>query len=288
MASLVWFITGASSGLGQSLALYALSAGHKVIGTVRNTTKSAAAVQAIEGKGGRVLILDVTKADTVVDTVKQAESIYGKIDVLVNNAGYSLLGAIEDFNEQESHLQFETNFFGPLRTIRAVLPGMRANGSGMIVNVSSIAGQNANPSCGLYGASKFALEGLSEALSKEVAPFGVSVLIVEPGAFRTNFLSALQLNERGLSEPYQNGPVRTALDLFHAANGNQKGDPERAVARIFEVVTGEGQAGSLKGKILRLPLGPDCVNRLEVKLKTVSSDLEAAREVALGTDIVDA
>ncbi|KAE8372157.1 hypothetical protein BDV26DRAFT_274655 [Aspergillus bertholletiae] len=284
MAPLVWFITGASSGLGLSLSLYVLAAGHHVIGTVRNTSKSVDAVKAIQAQGGKILELDVTQADGIPHTVKKAESFYGKIDVLVNNAGYSLLGAVEDLNDKEAALQMETNFFGPLRIIRAVLPGLRGNQSGTIVNVSSIAGMDALPSCGLYSASKFALEGLSESLARELAPFNISVLIVEPGAFRTNFLSARQRNESGLSEPYKGGPVDTTLGLFESAQGKQKGDPEKAVARIFEVVTGEGAAGGLKGKILRLPLGPDCVGRMQAKLDKASADLNVAREFALKTN----
>ncbi|KAE8140831.1 hypothetical protein BDV38DRAFT_239465 [Aspergillus pseudotamarii] len=284
MASLVWFITGASSGLGLSLSLYALAAGHQVIGTVRNASKSTDAVQAIQDKGGKIVELDVTQADAIPEAVKKAESFYGKIDVLVNNAGYSLLGAVEDLNDKECALQMETNFFGPLRVIRAVLPSMRGNRSGTIVNISSIAGQDALPSCGLYSASKFALEGLSESLACELAPFNISVLVVEPGAFRTNFLSAVQRNESGLSEPYKGGPVDTMLGKFESAQGKQPGDPEKAVARIFEVVTGEGAAGTLKGKILRLPLGPDCVERMQAKLDKASADLDAAREFGLNTN----
>ncbi|KAE8165669.1 hypothetical protein BDV40DRAFT_258000 [Aspergillus tamarii] len=284
MAPLVWFITGASSGLGLSLSLYALAAGHQVIGTVRNSSKSADAVQAIQDKGGKIVELDVTKADAIPEAVKKAESFYGKIDVLVNNAGYSLLGAVEDLNDKEAALQMETNFFGPLRVIRAALPGMRGNRTGTIVNISSIAGQDALPSCGLYSASKFALEGLSESLACELASFNISVLVVEPGAFRTNFLSAVQRNESGLSEPYKGGPVDTMLSKFESAQGKQQGDPEKAVARIFEVVTGEGAAGRLKGKILRLPLGPDCAQRMQAKLDKASADLDAAREFALNTN----
>lgn len=161
---------------------------------------------------------------------------------------------------------------------------MRARRSGTIVNVSSIAGQDAQPSCGLYAASKFALEGLSESLSHELAPFNIAVLVVEPGAFRTNFLSAVQIPEKGVSEAYGGGPVQNALDKFDTIRGKQKGDPEKGAARIFEAVTGQGLAGRLKGKVLRLPLGPDCVGRIEKKLTSVSADLEAAREVALSTD----
>ncbi|KAL4882726.1 hypothetical protein BJY04DRAFT_39050 [Aspergillus karnatakaensis] len=284
--SQIWFITGASSGFGRDLALLALDAGHKVIGTVRNASKSSDAVDAIKSKGGDILELDVTKADTVAGVVEKANALYGGIDILVNNAGYSLLGAVEDMTDSETKSQLETNFFGPLRLIQAFLPTLRSRPSATIVNVSSVAGQDAQPSCGLYAASKFALEGLSEALSKEVAPFGIDVLIVEPGAFRTNFLSAVQKTETPLSEPYRDGIVDVVLKKFEAAQGKQRGDPAKAVRKIFEVITGTGEAGHLKGKVLRLPLGADAVERIETKTKRVLADVEAARAVALSTDIV--
>ncbi|KAL4754403.1 hypothetical protein BDW72DRAFT_214292 [Aspergillus terricola var. indicus] len=285
--SSTWFITGASSGFGLDLALLALSSGHKVIATVRNASKSSSAVAAIKAKGGEILELDVTKADAIPGVVKKANALYGGIDILVNNAGYSLLGAVEDMTDEEAKLQLETNFFGPFRLIRSFLPTLRSrqNGTATIVNVSSVAGQDALPTCGLYAASKFALEGLSEALAREVAPFNISVLIVEPGAFRTNFLSAVQKTETPLSEPYRGGPVDIALGKFGAAQGKQKGDPRKAVQRVFEVVTGTGEAGALRGKILRLPLGPDCVERVEGKMGRLQSDLDATRGIAMGTDL---
>ncbi|KAL2839640.1 hypothetical protein BJY01DRAFT_219108 [Aspergillus pseudoustus] len=283
--SQVWFITGASSGFGLDLALLALSAGHKVIGTVRSATKAADAVAAIREKGGEVVELDVTKADTIAGVVEKANALYGGVDILVNNAGYSLLGAVEDMKEEEVRLQMETNFFGPLRLIRTFLPTLRARGNATIVNFSSIAGQDAQPTCGLYAASKFALEGLSEALAREVAPFNIHVLIVEPGAFRTNFLHAVQKTEAPLSEPYIGGPVDVTLQKFDEFRGKQRGDPAKAVRTVFEVVSGTGEAGVLKGKVLRLPLGPDCIQRIGTKLDKFNADLEATRKFALATDI---
>lgn len=191
----VWFITGVSSGLGTEIALQALSFGQRVIGTVRNRTKAASQVSTIEGKGGKVLELDVTDAAACPAVFKKAESLYGQIDVLVNNAGYSLLGAVEDLGcvtpmrpflsllwsicstrsralvssslltltpprrDDEAVTQMETNFFGPHRLIRAALPGFRIRKTGTIVNITSVAGIDGLPSCGLYAASKFALEG---------------------------------------------------------------------------------------------------------------------------------
>ncbi|KAL4807928.1 hypothetical protein BDV18DRAFT_168146 [Aspergillus unguis] len=279
-----WFITGASSGFGLDLALLALENGHNVVGTVRSISKSASAVSAIKDKGGHVLELDVTDAKRIPGAVESANAIYGGVDILVNNAGYSLLGAVEDMKEDEYRLQMETNFFGPLRLTQSFLPTLRSRKGSTIVNISSIAGQDAQPTCGLYAASKFALEGLSEALAREVAPFEISVLLVEPGAFRTNFLAAVQKTETPLSEAYRGGPVDVVLGKFEAATGKQRGDPAKAVGRVFEAVTGTGEAGHLKGKILRLPLGPDCVERIEAKMGRLQGDLDLARGVAMGTD----
>lgn len=182
-------------------------------------------------------------------------------------------------------MQIQTNVFGPLYTIQAVLPGMRARRSGTIVNVSSVAGQDGQASCGLYSASKFCLEGLSEGLAREVKEFGISVLIVEPGAFRTNFLSAMVMNEKGVPEDYQNTAVHEVLKKFQAANGKQSGDPEKAAEVIFEVVTGEGKGGQLKGGIRRLVLGKDAHARITAKIDDVRKDLETGKEVTFSTDV---
>nr|POE77912.1 putative oxidoreductase yusz [Quercus suber] len=284
MSPLRWFITGGSAGLGQALTLHALGAGHIVATTVRSRQKSAEAVERLEAAGAKVVELDVTNADGIPSAIKLAEtSLDGPIDVLVNNAGYSLLGAAEDMTDSKNALQFETNFFGPVRLIRTVLPSMRARQTGTIVNISSIAGQDGLPSCAMYAGSKFALEGFSESLSKEIEPFGLAVLIVEPGTFRTNFLSAVQITSAGITAPYNSGPVQGVLDHFDEIRGKQQGDPAKGAARIFEVVTGEGMAGGLKGKILRLPIGADCVERIEAKLEKVTADVNAAREAALAT-----
>lgn len=157
---------------------------------------------------------------------------------------------------------------------------MRARSSGTIVNISSVAGQDGATTCGLYSASKFALEGLSESLAKEEAESGISVLIVEPGAFRTNFLSAFISPERGVGE----GAPGAGMGRWNAMAGKQAGDPRKGAEAIFQVVTGEGEAGKLKGKIIRLPLGKDSVTRIETKLESVKSDVATSRDVALSTD----
>lgn len=161
---------------------------------------------------------------------------------------------------------------------------MRARRSGTIVNVSSIAGHDAIPTCALYASSKFAMEGFSEALWKEVKEFDVSVVIVEPGAFRTNFLAAMAVTEKGL-QGYEGSIVDLTLQKFQAAEGKQPGDPQKAAERMIEVVTGQGQAGHLKGRILRLVLGPDAYNRMAGKNKKLQEDINSAKEVTFGTDI---
>lgn len=189
-------------------------------------------------------------------------------------------------SEKEVHTQIETNVYGPLFAIQAVLPGMRARGRGTMVNISSVAGQDALPTSGLYAASKFALEALSEALAREEADYGISVLIVEPGAFRTNFLGAYVAAEKGLGGHDETGVVGQAMNRWAEYNGKQAGDPQKGVEVIFQAVTGEGDlAGGLKGQVLRLPLGKDAVARIEAKTESVRKDVEAARTVACSTDL---
>ncbi|PHH91766.1 hypothetical protein CDD83_10334 [Cordyceps sp. RAO-2017] len=276
----VWLITGASSGFGLSLALRALEARHRVIGTVRSKAKSAAAVESIVAKGGKVLEMDTTEPQQgIAAKVKEAEATFGRIDYLVNNAGFSLLGPLQHFTEAEVKVQFETNVYGPLFATQAALAGMRARRSGLIVNVSSVAGQDSRATTGLYGSSKFALEGWSEALAMEVAEFGISVLIVEPGAYRTNFLHAARQPDKLVADDYRGTVVEAGLRKFADMTGKQPGDPDKAVERMFQVIAGEGDAGGLRGKVLRLVLGMDAVERIETKTKRLLDDVAAARKL---------
>ncbi|GME59157.1 hypothetical protein GTA08_BOTSDO03910 [Neofusicoccum parvum] len=297
---LTFLITGASSGFGLALSLHALRNGHNVVATVRTRTggRHASAVQAIEELGGKCVELDVSDLAAIPAVVASVlDGGRGKIDVLVNNAGYSLLGAVEDMTIEETKAQMETNFFGPLRLVQAVVPHMRARRSGTIVNVSSVAGLFALPSCGLYSASKFALEGLSESLAKELSPFNIDVLIVEPGAFRTNFLASGVHTEKPLSDAYadDSSPLTQTLNRLadYQAQG-PPGDTDKGARVIYEVVVGNasgeknGEAGELKGKLLRLLLGKDAVKRMEAKIGSLQADLEKMRGVASGTDAHDA
>src|SRR6202158_2931832 len=188
----VWLITGCSSGLGHALGSAVLRRGHRVILTARN----AAPMQALAGafpETALVCALDITKPEQIASVVSQAESRFGSIDVLVNNAGVGYLAAVEEGEEEAIRWQFETNFFGAAALIRAVLPGMRERRRGTIVNISSVAGFVSFPSVGYYAASKFALEGLTEALWQELEPLGISVLLIEPGGFRTGMLQRNRL-----------------------------------------------------------------------------------------------
>ncbi|KAH8668795.1 hypothetical protein BX600DRAFT_263213 [Xylariales sp. PMI_506] len=281
MSSPVWFITGASNGFGLILCLRALRANHRVVGSVRSKSKSPEAVKQIEDAGGKVIELDMTESkDSITRKIKEV----GQIDYLVNNAGYSILGACETFTESESQTQMQTNFFGPLFVIQAALEGMRARSTGTIVNVSSVAAKDPQPTCAVYSASKAALEGMSESLAGEVAPFNISVLIVEPGAFRTNFLSASMFSEEACPLAYNDTPVRVVLDKFKTMNGKQAGDPDKGVERIFEAITGQGIAGHLKGKVLRLVIGDDALTRIRRNNAKFVGDLEAGESVTKSTD----
>lgn len=283
MSPPVWFITGASNGLGLVLALRVLRAGHRVVGSVRSKTKSATAVQQIEQAGGSVIEMDMTESQSSIAAKVQA---VGHIDYLVNNAGYSLLAPCEDITEKDATLQLATNFFGPLYTLQAALPGMRAQRSGTIVNVSSVAAQDPLPACSVYSASKAALEAASESLAKEVAPHNIRVLIIEPGNFRTNFVSALaQASPDPVTvPPHYDDPVGAVIRKFLTVHGKQIGNPEKGADRIFEAVTGEGIAGQLTGKVIRLVLGNDALTRMKKSSEKFVHELSLQEETASSTN----
>ncbi|KAA8901708.1 putative short chain oxidoreductase/dehydrogenase [Sphaerosporella brunnea] len=282
-ASPVWFITGCSSGFGTGLAMTALKAGHRVIASSRNPSRTPELVADVEALGGHWLTLD-TIAPNAKDVVRDAVKIYGHIDYLVNNAGYSLLGAIEDFSDEECRHQMEVNFFAPLRLVQAVLPSMRERKSGTIVNISSIAGLHGIETTGMYCASKFALEGFSESLQCEVKAFGIRVLVVEPGAFRSNFLSAFVPPAAGVSEPYKDTAVGRQFAAFEAWSGKQPGDVQLGCQRIFEVVTGTGMGKGMEG-FLRLGLGLDWGERARRKIESLEKTYKAQEAIWRSTDI---
>ncbi|KAI1433811.1 putative short-chain dehydrogenase [Xylaria sp. CBS 124048] len=280
MSQPMWFITGVSNGFGLLLTLRALQAGHRVVGTVRNKSKHSEAVKQIEDAGGEVVEMDMTESQ---ESIKSKVKAVGRIDYLVNNAGYAIFACLEQISEKEASTQISTNVFGPIFVMQGALEGMRARRSGVIVNVSSIAAKDPLPINSLYAASKAALEAASEALAKEVASFGISILIVNPGAFRTNFLGQMQLSENAPPEDYK-ADVDGHISRFKGFNGKQPGDPEKGIERIFEIVTGEGMAGELKGKVKRLVLGGDALARMKKTKDIFEYDITVGEKAALSTD----
>ena len=270
--SQVWFITGISRGFGRELASAVLDQGGLVIGTTRNGQSDLG----VSSDRLRVFALDVTDSTDVVSVVNSAWQVHGRVDVVVNNAGFGVLGAVEEVEEAQAREVFDTNFFGTLSVIQAALPHLRAQGSGHIINISSIGGIAGFPGYGLYSASKFAVEGLSEALHAELEPLGVHVTIVEPGFFRTNFLSGNSLKRANrVIEAYAStsGKTRENAD---ARDGQQPGDPALAVLAMIAVMQVENPP-------LRLILGADAVERVRAKLAQVRGDLETWESTSVNT-----
>jgi NAD(P)-dependent dehydrogenase (short-subunit alcohol dehydrogenase family) len=270
-----WFITGASSGFGMAFARYALGRGYNVVATARSTSKLA---QLVAAAPDRVLAqkLDVTVAGEPEQAVAAAVARFGRIDALINNAGYGIIGAVEETPEAELRAQMETNFFGAIAVIRAALPQLRAQKRGAIVNISSMGGQMSFAGAGAYSASKFALEGISEALALELAPFGIKVLIVEPGAFRTGF-AADALKYMPVMAAYQE-VMGSTRDFMHAMHGTQAGDPAKAAAAIEHALAAETTP-------LRLQLGADAIDAVRQHGEKLLADLAAWEKVGRGTAV---
>ncbi|KAI5816010.1 short-chain dehydrogenase/reductase SDR [Pyronema omphalodes] len=282
-SSPVWFITGCSSGFGASLAKLVLTRGHRLIATSRTPSKSPSLVSEITSAGGHWLTLDVT-SPSAPSVVQTALSIYGHIDYFVNNAGYSLIGAIELFSEAEYRQQMEVNFFAPLRLIQTVLPSMRERKSGCIINISSTAALNGFMAFGMYSASKWALEGMSESLAKEVAEFGIRVVIVEAGAFRSDFLDNFVLSEKGAGGAYEDTALGKHVKTLRQWSGMQPGDVEKGVQRIFEVVTGTGMGEGKEG-YLRCPLGSDWADAAQRKIDELVETKTIFEDIWKSTDV---
>ncbi|WP_442810086.1 oxidoreductase [Streptomyces sp. W16] len=273
----VWFVTGASRGLGAEITREALERGHSVIATARDVS---AVRRAYPQKPDGLLAVnaDVTEPEQLTAAVQAGLAEFGRIDIVANNAGYGLIGAVEEISDKAARALFDVNVFGVLNTLRATLPTLRAQRSGHVLNIGSVGGFATAPAAGLYGASKFALEGVSEALHGELAPLGVRVTIVEPGGFRTDFLNSLsiQVEPASIADYLAGaGPVREAL----AANdGRQPGDPVKAAKAIVDIT-------EVAEPPLRLQLGADAIERVEAKLDLVRRELDQWRQVALSTGI---
>jgi NAD(P)-dependent dehydrogenase (short-subunit alcohol dehydrogenase family) len=220
----VWFITGASRGFGRELAASALAHGDQVIATARDPQK---VTDALPGAGDGLLAvqLDVTDSAQAAAAVAAGTDRFGRIDVLVNNAGYGLFGGVEEISDAEARALFDTNVFGLLNVTRAALPTLRSQGAGRVINLSSSAGFASSPGRGLYSASKAAVEGITEALHGELAPLGIHVTVVEPGSFRTNFLSPDSVRRAAQSIPAYADTVGQFVAALETNSGHQPGDP---------------------------------------------------------------
>jgi NAD(P)-dependent dehydrogenase (short-subunit alcohol dehydrogenase family) len=270
-----WFITGASSGFGKELVQAVLRKGDNVVATFRKAEQAGVFTQQHGDKGLGVL-MDVTNEEQITTGIQRALNKFQQIDVLVNNAGYGTIGAIEEFSLEEIRAQMETNFFGAVAVTKAFLPIMRQQGSGHIVQISSQAGFRAAPGFGVYNASKFALEGFSEALAQEVAPFGIKVTIVEPGPFRTEFLAGSMKAAQQQIEAYKTTPVAGMYKYVESQNGKQEGDPVKGTQAIVDYVYGDHKA-------LRLPLGKAPIQAIRMKIAQVEADLNANEAIAVST-----
>jgi NAD(P)-dependent dehydrogenase (short-subunit alcohol dehydrogenase family) len=272
----VWFITGASRGLGRELAASALALGDQVVATARDPHAIAAALPEA-GESLHAVQLDVTDPEQAAAAVAAGIERFGRIDVLVNNAGYGLFGGVEEISDREARTLFDTNVFGLLNVLRAALPALRAQGAGRIINIGSSAGFAASAGRGLYGASKSAVEAITEALHAELAPLGIHVTVVEPGSFRTGFLSTDSVRRAAERIPAYAGTAGELNAAIPASSGHQPGDPAQAAAVIRQLATATEPP-------LRLQLGSDCVALVEGKLASVAGELARWRELALTTD----
>jgi NAD(P)-dependent dehydrogenase (short-subunit alcohol dehydrogenase family) len=272
----VWFVTGSSRGLGAGVVAEALTAGHQVAATARDPRT---VVERFPEAGEQLLPigLDVTDAAQAAAAVDAAVARFGRIDVLVNNAGRGLLGAVEEATDDAARAVYDTNVFGVLNVLRAALPTMRAQRSGRILNLSSIGGFVGSPGWGIYNSTKFAVEGFSEALAREVAPLGIAVTLIEPGYFRTDFLDGSSLHTAAtVIDDYAEtaGAMRaTATNVNHA----QPGDPLKAAAAIIEIASADRPP-------LRVQLGRDSFTAVANKLESVADEQRTWRELAVSTD----
>lgn len=268
-----WLITGCSSGFGRAIAEAALDSGQRVVATARDLSSIAD----LDRTGAcRILALDVTEASAIPPAVREAAQSWGTLDVLVNNAGYGLIGAVEECSDEQIRRNVETNFFGPLNVIRAALPILRAQKSGHIVNIGAAAAISNYAGFGIYGGAKAALELMSESLRLELAPLGIQVTVVQPGPFRTGFIA------RGLEKAatpmveYQNTSGKFAR-LLESMNGRQPGDPRRAAEAIVKMVL-DGEAPPC------LPLGKYVVKKLRARAEALTREAETWEPVASGAD----
>jgi len=270
----VWLITGSSAGLGRALAQAVLERGYHLVATARQPEQLKDLSDRYPDRV-TTISLDVTNAQSIQQAVEAVLNAYNRIDVLVNNAGYGTVGAIEEVNDDDIRRQFDTNLFGAINVTRAVLPTLREQRSGHILNISSANGISAFAGVGIYSATKFALEAISEALAQEVKPLGIKVTIIEPGSSRTNFSSrALSTLSHQINDYAQtSGKI---VQRLQERDGKQPNDPAKAAAAMIQVVESDNPP-------LRLALGEDSVNLITQKLESMKAELEAWKDVSMNT-----
>ena len=270
----VWLITGSSRGLGRALADAVLAAGHRLIATARQPSQLGELVKHY-GDRVRAVALDVTNEQASIAAVRSAVDVFGRLDVLANNAGYGNLASIEDTSMRDFRAQLETNLFGVVHVTKAAIPVMRRQGSGHILQFSSVGGRIGPIGRGAYAAAKWGVEGFSEVLSKEVGPLGIKVTIIEPGGFRTDFAGAS--TNIAPENPIYAATVGATARFQREYNGKQPGDPARAAAALMQIA-------GLEAPPLRLPLGSDAARAVEeAELARIASD-KRWKELSLSTD----
>ncbi|MEO8235554.1 MAG: oxidoreductase [Flavobacterium sp.] len=271
MKNRIWFITGISSGLGKAIAQTVIEQGDFVIGTFRNQAQTDAFNNENQNKAF-ALTLDITIPEEINNAFQIIKDKFERIDVLVNNAGLGFAGAIEETSNEETRQVFEANFFGTLQVTQMALPIFRKQKSGHIIQISSHGGFKAFQGFGIYNASKFAVEGFSEALAQEVTPLGIKVTLVEPGPFRTNFAGKSFRQAETIIADY-NETAGVFRERIKAVDGKQEGDPTKAAKAIFDIT-------NLENPPLRLPLGKIAIISLTTKLESVKNDIENFKEIA--------
>ncbi|MHB1178535.1 MAG: oxidoreductase [Daejeonella sp.] len=277
-SSRIWLITGVSGGLGRALALQAAQNGDIVFGTLRKPEQVDEFTDLVHGKTFG-LQLDVNKHEQIAPVVTHILDQFGRIDVLVNNAGYGLFGAVEEVSMAEAREQMETNFFGLLAVTQAILPVMRNQRSGHILQISSVAGISANPGLGLYNASKFALEGLSEALALETQHLNINVTLIEPGPFRTDWAGASSIRSKKILADYDSS-AGERIRMINGISGKQPGDPVKAAKAILAIVNSDSPPR-------RLALGKIAVDNIRNKIRSVEKDIDQWEDLSLNTAFDD-
>lgn len=271
-----WFITGASRGFGFDITKAVLESGDKVVATVRNKPEELAA--AFDNNPNLLpLVLDITNEDQTKQAVAQAIAEFNNIDVLVNNAGYGILAGVEEATDKEARQNYEVNVFGTLNMIRAVLPKMREQKSGHIINISSIGGLFGFIGWGVYGSTKFAVEGITEALAQELAPLGIHATVVAPGFFRTDFLDKSSLVKTQNEIQDYDATVGAMRRYAAEANKNQPGDPKKLAQAFITLAASENPP-------VHLPLGTDTYNQFYAKMDSYTKEMETWKDVVTSTD----